>query len=331
MEAGFVAGYRAAHEAAVWVDLKSMGRLVTSDRDRLDLIHRLSTNHVTKLNEGEGCGTILTTSIGRIIDQVVVLNRGETGLVVTGLGRGEAVEGLLRRNIFWNDRFGIENASEELGQIGIFGTTAKEIVEDIWSGAGDLARYHFIEGDDGSVVVRVPGLGDGYWVIGETDALEALKGELAEKGVVEASLEVYEALRIEAGLPEVGHELTEDFIPLELGLWDMVSFNKGCYVGQEVIARMESRGKLAKMLVCVEMDEAVTVGASVASGEGKSVGTVTSVAEIPDEEDGESKFIGLGVVKPDVAEAGMELVVKDEATIGVRVVAVAGNYQAVYE
>jgi len=292
---------------------------------------------VTKLNEGEGCGTILTTAIGRIIDQVVVLNQGETALIVTGLGRGEAVEGLLRRNIFWNDRLGVENVSDGLGQIGILGDVARKIVGEIWSGAEDLARYHFIEGDDGCVVVRVPSLasGDGYWVIGEPDGLEDIKDEMASRGILEATLGVYEALRIEAGLPEVGHELTEDFIPLELGLWDMVSFNKGCYVGQEVIARMESRGKLAKMLVWVELDEIVAAGTGLATREGKSVGSVTSVAEIPAEagaskNDG-SRFIGLAVVKPDAAETGTQLVVKDEANVSVEVVAVAGNYQAVYD
>jgi len=196
-----------------------------------------------------------------------------------------------------------------------------------------LARYHFVVGDDGCVVVRVSGLagGDGYWIIGESDRLEKLKGELADSGVIKAVLGVYDALRIEAGLPEVGHELTEDFIPLELGLWDMVSFNKGCYVGQEVIARMESRGKLAKMLVRVALDTSVAVGTGIATSEGKSVGTVTSVAEIPDEDYDGSRIIGLAVVKPDVSAAGTSLVVKNEASGGVEVVAIAGNYQAVYE
>ncbi len=332
MEAGFEKSYQAAHAKAVWVDLGSMGRLIASDRDRLDLIHRLSTNHVTKLNEGEGCATILTTSIARVIDQVIVLNRGETALVVTGLGRGEAVEGLLRRNVFWNDRFQIENASETLGQIGIFGKESDAIVEERWAGAMNLAPYHFVEGDDGSLIVWTAGLagGNGYWVIADLETLAKIKDELSESGVDEASLALYDALRIEAGLPEVGHELTEDFIPLELGLWDTVSFNKGCYVGQEVIARMESRGKLAKMLVRVALEDSVLAGTGLVDENGKSVGTVTSVAEIPKDE-GMSVIIGLAVVKTDVAMAGTTLLLKEENGVGVEVVEVAGNYEAVFD
>ena len=332
MEAGFEKSYQAAHDKAVWVDLGSMGRLITSDRDRLDLIHRLSTNHMTKLNEGEGCATILTTPIARVIDQVTVLNRGETALVVTGLGRGEAVEGLLLRNVFWNDRFQIENVSKTLGQIGIFGKESDAIVEERWAGAMNLAPNHFIVGDDGSVVVRTSGLacGNGYWVMADLDTLAKIKDELSENGVNEASLAVYDALRIEAGLPEVGHELTEDFIPLELGLWDTVSFNKGCYVGQEVIARMESRGKLAKMLVRVVLEDSVLAGTGLVDENGKSVGTVTSVAEIPEDE-GMSVIIGLAVVKTDVAMAGTTLLVKEENGVGVEVIEVAGNYEAVFD
>ncbi|KAB2862957.1 MAG: folate-binding protein YgfZ, partial [Anaerolineae bacterium] len=293
-----------AHTHAIWADLSNKGRVICTDRDRLDLIHRLSTNDTLKLEVGEGCATVFTTAIGRIVDCVVVLNRGEQALMITSQGTTDKIRGWLQRNVFFNDRFQSKDVSQELGHIGIFGVYSAALVGQWWSGAETLPMYHFLETsldeskpDDKTLLIRVPGLaGDGYWVIGTAGTLENFKLQLAEHHVMQASGEAMEALRIEAGLPEAGHELTEDYIPLELGLWDAVSFHKGCYIGQEIIARMESRGKLAKMLVRVEMEASLPAGATLTDTEGKSIGTLTSVASMPSL-NYQTKHVGLAVVK----------------------------------
>ena len=77
------------------------------------------------------------------------------------------------------------------------------------------------------------------------------------------------------GLPLLGFELTGDYIPLETGLWDDVSFHKGCYIGQEIIARMESRNKISKKLVKLEGSAELSRGAEI-TADGKKVGTITS-------------------------------------------------------
>ena len=101
-----------------------------------------------------------------------------------------------------------------------------------------------------------------------------------------------ELLRIEAGQPGMGSEIKADTIPLEVGLGDHISFSKGCYIGQEIIARMESRGKMARTLVRVRADSALKVGRSLIAG-GRRIGVVTSAVHSP--EDG---WIGLALVKP---------------------------------
>jgi aminomethyltransferase len=98
----------------------------------------------------------------------------------------------------------------------------------------------------------------------------------------------YERLRVRAGEPAAGHELTDAYIPLELDLWGSVSFSKGCYIGQEILARMESRGKLARRLRGLRADAALTVGADVRAlgadntPTGGALGVVTSAAELPE-------------------------------------------------
>ncbi len=99
------------------------------------------------------------------------------------------------------------------------------------------------------------------------------------------------------GLPE----LNEQYIPLEAGLWDDVSFTKGCYTGQEIIARLESRGRLAKTLVGVALSGPVAPG-SVWEAEGRPQGELTSATALPD-----GRWIGLGFVRPDLAAPGRVL------------------------
>ena len=92
-------------------------------------------------------------------------------------------------------------------------------------------------------------------------------------------------------------ELTLDYIPLEAGLWDDVSFNKGCYTGQEIIARLESRGRLAKRLVRLTAGEPLAAGSALVAG-GKSAGTITSAA------DGPQGVQALAYVKTAILEQG---------------------------
>ncbi|MBI5929123.1 MAG: glycine cleavage system protein T [Chloroflexi bacterium] len=329
----------AAHTHAIWADLSDLGRVICTDRDRLDLIHRLSTNDTLKLQVGEGCSTVFTTAIGRLVDWVVVLNRGEQALMITSRGKTDQIRGWLQRNVFFNDRFQSKNVGQELGQIGIFGAYSAELVSHWWAGAETLPRYHFLEASldeqkpaDKTLLVRVPGLaGDGFWVIGTPGTLESFKLQLAEHQVIEANAEAIEALRIEAGLPESGHELTDDYIPLELGLWDAVSFHKGCYIGQEIIARMESRGKLAKMLVKVEIEAPVPVGSILNDPAGKNAGTLTSVASMPSI-NGQTKQIGLAVVKSAHAspDTSLNITLENGTNVAVKILELAGVYSPVH-
>jgi aminomethyltransferase len=129
---------------------------------------------------------------------------------------------------------------------------------------------------------------------------------LNETSLVTADEAAFDLLRIEAGLPRFGREMTQDYIPLETGLWDDVSFNKGCYTGQEIIARMESRGKLAKRLVELQPTVAVEPGSPVLAG-GKVVGSVTSAAVGP------NGPVALAYVKTAVLESDADLTVGETA------------------
>jgi folate-binding protein YgfZ len=116
--------------------------------------------------------------------------------------------------------------------------------------------------------------------------------------------------------------MTEDYIPLETGLKWAISFNKGCYVGQEVIARMETRQRLAKRLVVLGFSDAnVAVGDEVRAGDMR-VGQVTSVAPLVDR----GTMTALAYVKTDLAQAGRELgIFSDDGLIAGKVLTVPGT------
>jgi len=273
--------FAAAHSGAVVVQRSQEGRLRAVGRDRLDLLHRMSTNELLNLAVGEARPTVLTTPIARMVDQLWVLNRGETVLCLTGPGRATTVRRWLAGYIFYNDQVKFEDASTELGQLGLFGPGASAVAAALLAGAAELAENHFL--DDGELLVwrGRPLVGDGYTVIAPAARLEALWAQALAAGAVPAGDDAFQMLRLEAGQPG-NAELTEDYIPLEANLWPAVDFHKGCYIGQEIIARMESRGKLARRLVGLRLAAPVSPGAQVrAAPDAPVAGTVTSAGELP--------------------------------------------------
>jgi aminomethyltransferase len=126
-----------------------------------------------------------------------------------------------------------------------------------------------------------PIAGDGYFVMDHSDDKATLQQALLDGGITAIDEALFDYLRIESGQPRFGRELTDDYIPLEANLWDDVSFNKGCYTGQEIIARMESRGRVAKQLVKLSPNVPLESGAELRAA-GKKAGQVTSTAVGPE-------------------------------------------------
>ena len=309
--------YLATQKNAIWVDLNGRGCLELTDRDRLDLVHRMSTNDLRRLETGAAMPTVLTTATGRIIDMLVMINDGERALAITGRGRDEMVRSYLQRHVFFNDRLKIKDVSGGIDLIGVYGARAASALEKIVPGAAELPVHRFVTVNE-TIVLRMPPLaGDGFWLLGSPEKAQALRQNLEQAGVLLADESTLDLLRIEAGIPEVDHELTGDYIPLEAGLWDAVSFNKGCYTGQEIIARMESRGQLAKMLVHLSTASPLEPGADLLR-DGKSAGTLTSIAAHPD-----GGYRALGFVK--TASATVDAILHTADGSELAITAIAGS------
>jgi len=311
--------YHLAHNDAIIVNLNARGRLLLRGRDRLSLVHRMSTNAIETLADGDGVITVLTTPIGRIIDLLHVIHMGEDALVITSERRGEAMRQYFQRNIFFNDKVNVTSITDSTVMWGVFGVKALNYLKTLIPAVESLPLYHALMWQDVRIIHTDPIAGHGFLLLGEPDPVNALVQQLQLAGASEATSDVYDLLRVEAGQPLPTNELTEDYIPLEAGLWHGVSFNKGCYTGQEIIARMESRGKLAKMLVKLSADVEIPVQSTLYNEDGKSIGTLTSLIRQPESD----RFLGLGFVKPAVVSDNATL--SDEHGHVVTIMGIAGT------
>jgi aminomethyltransferase len=292
--------YAAAHNTAVITDRSDLGLLKISGETRIDLIHRMSTQALTQLQAGEGAATILTTDIGRMIDRLILYAGSDTVYVLTGENNGDAVARYLMRFVFFNDDFQLQDISADTAVFGVYGPLAMQLLGEITGFPDvDIPLHHWreaeINGLDAYLHRTDPINGDGCFIMCEMAHRDPLWQALTAGGLIVADAPAFDYLRIEAGLPRFGSEITPDYIPLEAGLWSDVSFNKGCYTGQEIIARMESRGQLAKKLVQLRAAGSLSPGVDITAN-GKVVGSVTSSA------DGPTNTAALGYIKTAVLQ-----------------------------
>lgn len=275
----------AAKEAAVVVDRSNLGVLKFSGETRLDLLHRMSTQAVNNLKRGEGSATVLTTDIGRIIDRLLLYVADDELLAVTGENNSENVARYLMRYVFFQDDFHITDLSNETAILAVYGRRAEALLHDLFAIDLPPVKHHWREVSwrGGTITIHRtdPVTGDGFLLICPIEQRDALWEYVATGGIIPGSSEAFEYLRIKSELPLFGHELTDEYIPLETGLWEDVSFTKGCYIGQEIIARMESRNRIAKRLVFMTLETMVPAGTEIMAG-GRSAGRITSIADGPD-------------------------------------------------
>ncbi len=291
-------GYDETLTAATIRDDQSIGRMWLRGKDRAALLHRLSTNDIERLRPGQGARTALLTPIGRTIDLLTVYALDDALLLLTSPGQGAAVFGLLKRNIFFNDQVTIEPAARSHALLTLYGPLAAAILRaEI---RPDL-HHHWAHELAGQSVLAAQTLGlhgGAFNLLIPADGLAAARGALAEAGATPLDDAAYDALQVEMGYGAFGRELSQEYIPLETGLLDAISFTKGCYVGQEIIARMESRGRLAKLLRGVRFDGELPEPGPILM-DGANAGQLTSVVVSP-------RFgpIGLGYIKTALAEPG---------------------------
>lgn len=248
-------------------DRTTRGRLIVTGRDRKDLLHRLATNAIAPLTIGRGTPTCFCTSKGRLIDWTVVLDRGDDLLLLSGNPErlaGHILQFTITEDVTVRNYMAIE--------IIVCGPGAAEFL------GVRLEPWQFTDAALGGVKVQIvrvePLFGEAYAILAP-DAV-ALRRMLQERGKHLDPAEV-EALRVRSGIPAVPNEINEETNPWEVGLDEAISLTKGCYVGQEIIARIHTYKKLRRRIAGLHLEAPVPAGTRLSRG-GSEVALVTTVS-----------------------------------------------------
>jgi len=269
------------------IDRSHFGRLKVTGLQRLDLLHRISTNDIKGLVAGQGTETVMCTEKGRIRDRLLVYADADHYLVVTSPNMAAPIKEIIEK-VRFRDDVTIEDVTSKTAMISLLGPETGRLLE--WVSRAtvkDLKPHQWrrvpIEGVS-VLVARLTGCvgGDGFNLI--VDAAEGgtvwneIFAQGGSYGLNPMGSEAYEMLRVEFGVAAQGREITEEFNPLEARLDAAVHWSKGCYTGQEVIARLDSRHKIQKLLVGLLIDQGGVPEPRSRIFAGKvEVGVVTSV------------------------------------------------------
>lgn len=285
----------------------SVGRVWMQGRDRLDLLHRMSTNDMTGMALNTVRQTVLTNHLGRIVDCVEVLNLPDGALLLTSPDQSGAVRAWLARHVFFQDDVQLRDTTAEMDQLLLLGAGADKVAELLFAGATLPGLQQVVQVGEVLVAHMDAGGRCGFELIGPVAAVSAVRAQAMAAGVLPAPASLLHLLRVEAGAAGAGAEISSVYIPLEVGLWPAVSFSKGCYIGQEIIARMESRGRLAKTLVGLQSKLELVPGAELVAPDATR-GIVTSSAYSP-----RFGWIALALLKPAAANPGTQVIAEQGA------------------
>lgn len=307
--------YQAVRNNVGIVDLSHRGKLRLSGKEYIKFLQGMLTNDVNKLEEGRGLYATLLTVKGRVIADMNVYRERESILLDLEPGLNEKIrEHLIKFRLSY--RANIEDVTENLALLSVHGPNSRKLLQKtVGEAFPELSEYGFLVKEVNSyrvMVARVNRTGEeGYDIFVPSEGVQVLWKSLTESGKEvgpkPVGLNAMEVLRVEAGIPKYGIDVTENTIPIEAGLWHALSFEKGCYVGQEVIARIKWRGHVNRHLVGLVIEgEKLPVSGDKIVHDGREIGYITSSTFSPIME----KVIALGYIRREFRDPGTKVLVK---------------------
>lgn len=277
-------------------DLSDRGLLRATGADRARFLNGMLANDVAKLGAGDACPSLLLDRKGHVLAELWVLAEPDAILLDVAPGLERELTGVLEKHIIADD-VALESLSAASAQLGVEGPDARGRLSALGIAAPAGGRFERAAFEGGSLIALGGGsLGaDGARVLGERALVARLRAALA---LPELSSESVEVLRIEAAIPRLGADVSARNFPQEARLEHAFSLAKGCYVGQEIVARIASRGAVNRLLVKLRTRAPVAPGAEIRVGDtatGQVTSSATSAASGP---------IALGYVRVADAAAG---------------------------
>lgn len=302
-------------------DRTAWSRIRLTGADRVRFLHNQTTNNIEQIRAGQGCYTVFVTSTGRTLDLATVYAFPDALLVVASPGMAKPLYDWMDRYIFFSDKVTLTDESDQSFLFTVLGDGADQVARVL--GAADLvgqANFQHCQVADSaaptepiSVAVGSDLAIAGYTVWGPVSQSQRIWQTILAAGASPGTDAQWEHLRIQQGRPMPQHELTDDDNPLEAGLWHAVSFEKGCYIGQETIARLNTYQGVKKRLwgfaLAGDNVDALNVSEILGAAlwhDSAKVGKITSVAKT------DSGLLALGYLRSKAGGEGLIVEVKAE-------------------
>ncbi len=295
------AQYRQLREECGLLDRSARGKLVVSGPDAAEYLQGQLTNDVEALSPGEGQYAALLDRKGHMQGDMRVLRPAEEEIRLDT--EAEALPAVRRHLETYKIGREVEvrDATEELALLSLIGPRSAEI-----AALPPLPEHACEEVTPAGNECLAVGTRDGIDLFVATAEADRLQAALYEAGAVEVGEEAAEILRVEAGVPRFGAEMSDETMPAEAGIVEgAVSFTKGCYIGQETVARLHYKGRPNRLLRGLRLGTPVAPGAVLRLGE-KDVGRIGTSCVSP-----ALGPIGLAIVRRE-AEPGVELAVGED-------------------
>jgi folate-binding protein YgfZ len=284
--------YSALHNGALFFDRSDRTRMRISGPKAVELVTGMVTNDVSSLVAGEGQYAAALTPKGKIIADLRIFALDDALLIDTSAPAASGWKEMVRKYI--NPRIApYHDVTPELSDIGVFGRSSRSIVARITAiddrELSPLAPYSHLTvpfAESTITVARVPEMDlDGFEIFVPSEAVGALKTKLHTAGVSAGSKDTWEIARVESGRPQWGADMDDSTIPQEANLDELgaISYTKGCYIGQETVARVHFRGHVNRFLRKLRFvtRPAPPTGAELIDETGKVIGDIRSVALSP--------------------------------------------------
>jgi len=294
-------------------DLAS-GFVVLTGAERGAYLHSLVTNRIADLAPGAGRRAFLLTTKGRVLADVLACETGDELWLENAAGSGapsagEPVQRLLKKYFFGQD-VAFEDRSEAWRSLSLQGPESESLLERLGLAPPPAEPGAHAAGELAGATVRAVRWSDtgesGFRLWVPAHAREDVRAALAGAGAESGSAEAWTVLQIEAGVAAFGRELGEETIPLEAPVDDAISFDKGCYPGQEVIARLHVRGRPARRLRGLRLEAPAAPGSTLDAPGKPAAARVTASGVSP-----ALGPVALAFVHRDYVEPGTRLTAED--------------------
>jgi folate-binding protein YgfZ len=289
-------------------ELGLRAKIALTGSDRVRWLNGMVTNNIRDLAAGHGVYAFLLNPQGHILGDLYAYNRGDSLMIDTDQSQSEKLLATFDHYIIMDD-VEVADLSDKLTAIGITGPKVREVLLAVGFEIPEMEPLQFVDltwrgvnltvvrGDNPSV--------ESYEVWLSPDRATGLKDAFAEAQATPVGTRAVELLRIASGIPRYGQDIRERDLPQETEQQRALHFSKGCYIGQEIVERIRSRGNVHRKFTGFEVHGALPALGTKVQADSRDIGEITSVASLP-MADGDLP-VALGYIRREIATPGRQV------------------------